>query len=195
MYSQNNEEEVIAKYLDLSKPGTYVDVGSGPCTEISNTYFLYKLGWRGLCIDAHPDYAHGYTINRPKDIFLNIAVWDKETIITMSNTVPEGSWLFDEYRQKNYKMISVATKTMDQIIGTYPQFADADLFSLDVELSENKVFAKCQMALVFRPKLMIIEHQVRGISSKPLWETEILELYDHVDTVASNAFNLRKPGV
>ena len=195
MYSQNNEEEVIAKYLDLSKGGTYVDVGSGPCTELSNTYFLYKLGWRGLCIDANPEYAHGYTLNRPGDIFLNLAIWDSKTKITMANTVPEGSWLFDEYRSKRYKTYIVSTMTMDQLIGKYPQFAEPDLFSLDVELSENKVFAKCQMALIFKPKLMIIEHQVRGISSKPLWETEILELYDHVDTVESNAFYLRKGGL
>ena len=34
--------------------GYYVDVGSADGVEISNTYLLDRMGWKGVCIDPFP---------------------------------------------------------------------------------------------------------------------------------------------
>jgi FkbM family methyltransferase len=53
MYSQNNEEEVILKYLGDST-GTFLDIGAFDGITFSNTYELVKRGWKGVMVEASP---------------------------------------------------------------------------------------------------------------------------------------------
>lgn len=56
--------------------GLYVDIGCGYPHLISNTYALYCLGWRGLCVDPNPDFSGPWAYHRSRDRFLNVAVGD-----------------------------------------------------------------------------------------------------------------------
>jgi FkbM family methyltransferase len=49
-YSQFGEDAILKKYLKEDK-GFYLDIGSGDPVIGSNTYFLYKKGWKGILID------------------------------------------------------------------------------------------------------------------------------------------------
>ena len=53
MYSQNNEEEVILKYLGNST-GIFLDIGAFDGITFSNTYELVKRGWHGVMVEASP---------------------------------------------------------------------------------------------------------------------------------------------
>jgi len=53
MYSQNNEEEIILKYLGDST-GTFLDIGAYDGITFSNTYELVKRGWKGIMVEASP---------------------------------------------------------------------------------------------------------------------------------------------
>ena len=53
MYSQNNEEEVILKYLGDSTK-TFLDIGAFDGITFSNTYELVKRGWKGVMVEASP---------------------------------------------------------------------------------------------------------------------------------------------
>jgi FkbM family methyltransferase len=53
MYSQNNEKEVILKYLGDST-GTFLDIGAFDGITFSNTYELVKRGWKGVMVEASP---------------------------------------------------------------------------------------------------------------------------------------------
>jgi len=50
-YSQNNEEEIILKYFEGQKLGTYLDIGAYDPEVFSNTRALYELGWRGVLVE------------------------------------------------------------------------------------------------------------------------------------------------
>ncbi|ASY10865.1 FkbM family methyltransferase [Candidatus Planktophila lacus] len=49
-YSQFWEDRLILRMLN-SNIGSYVDIGAGAPSWGSNTYLLYKRGWRGVCVD------------------------------------------------------------------------------------------------------------------------------------------------
>lgn len=49
-YSQFWEDRLILRLLN-SNIGSYVDIGAGAPSWGSNTYLLYKKGWRGVCVD------------------------------------------------------------------------------------------------------------------------------------------------
>ena len=54
-YSSFGEDRLILKFLAKRPAGFYVDVGAHEPRDYSNTYALYRRGWRGLAIDPDPD--------------------------------------------------------------------------------------------------------------------------------------------
>src|SRR5579862_233282 len=53
-YAQTGEDRILLSLLGEWKSTFYVDVGCNHPLDSSNTYLLYQMGWRGLCIDANP---------------------------------------------------------------------------------------------------------------------------------------------
>src|SRR5690554_2751995 len=68
-YAVAGEDKVIEGLLKpkITQPGFYVDVGCNHPTLFSNTYGLYRKGWRGVCIDANQELIDLYALYRPKD--------------------------------------------------------------------------------------------------------------------------------
>ena len=64
-FSQAWQDFFVLTMLNGKKNGTYVEIGSGMPVHISNTYLLYKFGYRGLNIDI--DYWEGWDNFRPAD--------------------------------------------------------------------------------------------------------------------------------
>lgn len=57
-YSQANQDEFVFNILNKQTDGIFLDIGSNDPFYWNNTYFLEKLGWRGICIDInHYDYS------------------------------------------------------------------------------------------------------------------------------------------
>lgn len=55
-YSQCNQDRCAVEILGSS--GRFLDIGSGPPVQYSNTYLLEQKGWSGICVDAQPmDYS------------------------------------------------------------------------------------------------------------------------------------------
>jgi hypothetical protein len=58
------------RLIHKNRPGRYVDIGCAWPSMISNTYYLYMLGWRGICVDANKAFEPKWTTVRPEDQFL-----------------------------------------------------------------------------------------------------------------------------
>jgi len=206
-YSQHNEEEIIANYLGDVVNGTYVDIGAGHATEISNTYGLYLKGWTGLTIDPNGARVCGEGITqidghkkyRPNDIHLVLAVVDYDGEIDMCDVATAESYLGVQYSTIGtpstgtvYPLRKEKCLTFNTLISQYPQFAAADFFSLDVETSEERVLTACDFEK-FTPTLMIIENKVwKGKDLRSNWIHFIDPYYDLVETVPGNLVFLRK---
>ena len=75
-YAQAGEDCIVylALYLlGIHKP-TYLDIGAHHPTSLSNTYFFYRRGCRGICVEPDPKYARLFHRKRRRDLFLPVAV-------------------------------------------------------------------------------------------------------------------------
>lgn len=76
-FSQCGEELVITSLLrQIGKqgPGFFVDIGAFDPLVGSNTYYFYRLGWRGINIDARPGSMGRFKECRPLDINLETGI-------------------------------------------------------------------------------------------------------------------------
>jgi len=65
---------LLERFLEHRHSGFYVDVGAHHPKRFSNTYRLYRRGWRGLNIDANPGSMTLFQNVRPRDINVEAAV-------------------------------------------------------------------------------------------------------------------------
>ena len=77
-YSQFGEDKILNEIIPKKlKNGFYVDVGCFHPKKYSNTYMLYKKGWKGINIDMEKDKIEAFKIARPNDFNFLGAVSDK----------------------------------------------------------------------------------------------------------------------
>jgi len=82
-YSQHQEDEFILSYLrkfDL-RDSVYVDVGANHPTDISNTYLLYRHGYRGIVIEPNEELVDLFKIFRKDDIVLMLGCSNEAALL------------------------------------------------------------------------------------------------------------------
>jgi FkbM family methyltransferase len=65
---------ILDRFFANIPSGFYVDVGAHHPKRFSNTYRLYRRGWRGVNIDANPGSMEAFRCVRPRDINVEAAV-------------------------------------------------------------------------------------------------------------------------
>jgi len=78
--SELGQDEQLNRELFQNRRGlTFVDVGAYDGVGFSNTiYFEEELGWRGICIEPHPERFERLKVNRPKSVCINAAAWSSK---------------------------------------------------------------------------------------------------------------------
>ncbi len=142
-YSQCAEDlivEFIFKSGALESRGFYVDVGAHHPRRGSNTYALYKKGWRGILVDMEPDKVIAARLARPFDTCVQAAVSDGERDVgvfspgpfSTKTTIDPKSALGDRFT--NFvKTASVRTKTLTDILDDNSCSGDFDFLNVDCE--------------------------------------------------------------
>jgi FkbM family methyltransferase len=83
-YSQDGEDMIIRSFFE-ERPGYvgfYVDVGAYQPFKYSNTSHFYQHGWSGLNIEPTPTAIAAFEQHRPRDINLNVAIGEREEVLT-----------------------------------------------------------------------------------------------------------------
>ena len=73
-YSQSGEDIIIGNFFQNKNKGFFVDVGAYHPKHYSNTYLLYKNGWRGINIEPNPASIKLFNKYRKNDINLQTGV-------------------------------------------------------------------------------------------------------------------------
>ena len=73
-FASDGEDYILLKYLTGIKNGNYIDIGSHKPIKHSATFYLYLLGWKGICVDPLPYLKKSYRILRRNDLFINAGV-------------------------------------------------------------------------------------------------------------------------
>jgi len=165
-YSQEGEDLILLRIFERQKFGFYIDVGAHHPFRFSNTYLFYKRGWKGINIDATPGSMKLFNKFRKRDINLEIAVGEKEDLLTFYIFNEPALNTFDENlaKQRNgisgyfiIQKIPVKVYPLAKILEEYlPKGQEIDFMNIDVEGKDLEVL-KGNDGNKFRPKVILVE--------------------------------------
>ena len=179
-YSQFGEDIVLKELLKKKSDGFFVDVGCYHPKKYSNTYMLYRKGWRGINIDMEEDKIILFNMARSHDYNILCPVSDKKEEVTLFkySKYGLGSTINKDHAAETsdelFDKKIVETRTLNEIIDESPyKGKQIDVLSIDVEGMDFKVLNSLDFR-TYMPKVVIIEDQHRSIEE--ILETEIYKL-------------------
>ncbi|CAB3806485.1 hypothetical protein LMG27177_06088 [Paraburkholderia fynbosensis] len=169
-YSQFGEDAVLREIISPTcAKGVYVDVGAYHPIKFSNTYALYKRGWRGINIDMDPVKIEAFKLARASDINVCAAISNEKAVKQIYNFSTYGltSTLDPDVAAAGAmaptSIRSVETTTLDDVLGR-SRYSDheIDLLSIDAEGHDYHVLKSLDL-FKYKPKIIVIESSSRSI--------------------------------
>jgi len=166
-YSQLGEDYILwSLFQTQGEPGFFVEVGALDGLRFSNTYSFEQAGWRGVCVEAHPDYIDLLQRNRPGSRCFFAAAGDHEGEVTFY-TNKRGSLstldpsLEAEFRKHGkyftgFEPKVVPMRTLNSILEEAQTPTPIDIVSIDVEGAEMQVMRGFDLAK-FQPRILVLE--------------------------------------
>lgn len=186
-FSQEGEDILLSRMFEGKKEGFYIDIGAHHPKRFSNTYWAYRRGWKGICIDPQPGIKKKFTRSRPKDIFLELGVGEishRDTYFEFSdaalNTLDEerARFLIQNTKYKLIKKVEIEIYRLENILKQHlPNETNdkIDFLSLDVEGFELSVL-KSNNFYMYKPTILVIE--VMNIDIVNIVDNEIVRYLD-----------------
>ena len=162
LYAQGREDVYLLRLFGQNYKGFYVDVGANNGVLVSNTYSLYRLGWRGICLEPNPEaYAELKSV-RGEDVCLNVgAGLSPGTLqLTWKAGLTEGSTL-QSVDTNGRRSAVVEVKPLTDILRANNAPSTFDVLSIDVEGVEIEVMKGLDWN-IYRPHLIILEYNSGG---------------------------------
>lgn len=168
LYSEYDEETLIRAFFKDKRDGFFLDVGAAAWRDNSTTYYLEEnLGWKGIGIDANPDYESGFRENRKATKFFSYFVSDKSDQYTGFYVLPSDKPLasgdkehllrFHHVRQvaDEIEKRKVRTITLNDLLER-EGVEKVDFLSMDIEGAELAALAGFDIKR-YKPDLVCIE--------------------------------------
>lgn len=164
-YSQFGEDLVLSTFCrpDKKTKGFYVDIGAYHPKRFSNTYFFYKRGWSGINIDASPKSMGKFNKARKRDINLEVAV-SNENSLKYINIYDESAYnTLDPKRANELNIKGIGIKGAREIrtvklkdlldihLNKEIDFLSIDVEGLDLEVLKSNDWNK------YNPKFILVE--------------------------------------
>lgn len=164
-YAQSGEDIIAFGEIGGVKQGFYVDVGAYHPKLFSNTYYFYKKGWRGVCVEPNPGMKILFNYARPRDTFLNLGVGKEGNMKYFqfedgaANTFSESQAAKNqkEAGRKLVRTMKVPVKSLKWVLDkNLPKDQKIDLMSVDVEGMDLTVL-KSNDWKKYKPRVIIAE--------------------------------------
>ncbi len=165
-YGYKAEDRLIESLLKpiITEHGFYVDVGCNEPRFLSNTFLLYRRGWRGICVDPNEKLIRKHKRIRPKDQAIAAFVSDVETEIeyveldndTLSTADPEH---IQHALASGHKIVStkkIPAQKLTTILDKLNAPARFELLSVDAEGNDLKVLKSLDFEK-YTPQLVVVE--------------------------------------
>jgi FkbM family methyltransferase len=160
-WSQFGEDGFLHGFFFRQETGFYVDVGAFDPFRYSNTYAMYRRGWRGINIEPNPEAVALFRRHRGRDINLPIAISREEG--TASFTVDSACSGIDDdthvYKDRNggAPRIAVKTRPLNAVLEEHvPKGTPIDFMSIDCEGHDRTVLESNDWSR-FRPRVLLCE--------------------------------------
>lgn len=204
-YAQCGEDLIMDFLLEnrfhITRP-SYLDIGAHDPVYLSNTYFFYKKGSRGVLVEPDPFLLKKLKTKRPRDTCLDVGVgtavevacdfyiMDCRTLNTFSKNDAERYQAKDGHNIE--KIISVPMLSVNKIIeenfNSAPNIISLDVEGLDVEILKTFDFNR------FRPDIFCVETltYTRDFTGKKISETTAImsdnEYFVYADTFINTIY-------
>lgn len=164
-YGQWGEDLVLQGLCAGQPKGFYVDVGAYHPMHYSNTYLLYKKGWRGLNIDPNPASMQLFRLHRRRDITVNCGIGEEVTTRpyyifnhqSCNTFLPEQR---DAMLKKSFVRLigetPVPIRPLRQVLDEYAPHVQIDVLNIDVEGMGMQVLRSLDWAKT-RPRIICVE--------------------------------------
>jgi FkbM family methyltransferase len=172
-YAQEGEDLLLSRFIEGRMNGFYVDVGAHHPMRFSNTYHFYLKGWRGINIDAMPGSMAPFEIARPRDINVEVPVYETSQTLTYYvfsepafNTFSEevAREHIEEHGATLIAKESLRTKTLREILDRHlPAGTAIDFMSIDIEGLELSVLRSNDWQK-YRPEFLLVETFVDSLT-------------------------------
>jgi len=168
-YSQSGEDAVIMYIMAMKgillSECSYLDLGANHPEIMSNTYFFYEQGSRGVLVEANPSLIPELKSKRPGDIVLNKCISDKSgdkldfNVLNLDGLSKVGD-VSDILREnpdaRIESTIQLETISVNDIIERYFDSKAPLILNLDIEGLEKQILDSIDFTR-YRPMIMIIE--------------------------------------
>lgn len=166
-FGQEGEDLILTRLFDRQTGGFYVDVGAHHPFRFSNTWLLYRQGWRGINIDAMPGSMAAFRQWRPEDVNLECLVSTDPTPRCFFqyeepalNTVSEEVVRRREVDSPQYRLVSSITLTARRLADILAEHVPAgraiDILNVDVEGHDLDVLSSNDWDR-FKPRIILVE--------------------------------------
>lgn len=165
-YAQCGEDLIVDYVLALLDVGnvSYLDIGAHHPRYLSNTYYFYRQGGRGVCVEPDPKALSAFKHVRPRDICLPVGIGSESgtadfflmTTPTLNTFSREEAERYQAYgTERIERVISIKIKTVNQVLEEYFE-STPDLVSIDVEGMDLSILKGFDFER-FRPKVFCVE--------------------------------------
>ena len=188
-YAQAGEDCIIylALYLlGIHKP-SYLDIGAHHPTSLSNTYFFYRRGCRGVCVEPDPKYARLFRRKRHRDTFLPVAVsigqeteadfylMKQHALNTLSR---ESALALERSGEEIARIVRIKLRSVNDILIQHlpngPNFVSLDAEGVDLEILQSFDFGR------FRPQVFCVETSSFDTQEKTSAISEFMSAQDYM---------------
>jgi hypothetical protein len=150
MPSERQEDEWCLRNVILPEHGFYLDLGCAWPVQNSNTAFLRRCGWRGLCVDGNPIYAPFW---KGVETFVCAVIGDGNPVLFETDGAPDLSRIGSG--------TLMPTIRLDALVGNLPPI---DFISCDLEGQEFAALSTLDWTK-HRPKVIVSEWNTHGIGA------------------------------
>jgi FkbM family methyltransferase len=140
-FSQFGEDLFLKEYF-AGRQGVYIEIGGNHPFSLSNTYLLYRMGWKGLVVEPIARLHAKHRRFRPRDVQVNAAVGDSVGTLTLYEMIPsvlstcelsEVARMLATGRALMLRKYRVPVTTVAELYSTYLAPSPISLLSIDTE--------------------------------------------------------------
>jgi FkbM family methyltransferase len=160
VFPDHAENKLKEEFFGGAREGFFVDVGANDPKNISQTWHLEQLGWRGVLIEPQPVLAQKLREQRRATVFACACSSPQNAgkMLPFQVSGIHSSLNLDFFvaGMRKTTTIEVPVRTLDDILTEAKAPVPIDLLSIDVESHEIEVLDGVTLAR-WRPRLILIE--------------------------------------